>query len=92
MAREAGEEPGWLLTPPLILAGRDLTINAQVRGILTARILSADGEPLIESAPVFGDSVAHALKWPRSLEGLPTHPVRLELRLRQGRVYGFEVC
>jgi hypothetical protein len=91
VAREAGEELGWLLTPPLILAGRNLTINANVRGDLTARALSAEGEPLLESAPVRGDSVTHAIRWPCSLERLASHPIRLELRLRKGRVYGFEV-
>jgi hypothetical protein len=94
VSRDAGEAEGTLRTPLLALDGARLAVNAQVDGELRARLLDEAGKPLPgfgASAPLRGDSLAHALKWQRSLAALRGRPVRLEFAMRRARLYGFEV-
>ena len=94
VSRDADHEPGVLRTPPLLLSAGPLTVNAEVTGELRVRVLDAAGQPLPgldfdDCLPVRGDSLAHEVGWADGA-ALPTRvPVRLEFRVRSGRLYGF---
>lgn len=93
VSRDAGDAPGLLRTPLLVLGAPTLTVNADVAGELRLRVLDEQGRPLpgldfADCAPIRGDSLAHPVRWQDA--ALPMdRPVRLEFRLRDGRLYGF---
>jgi hypothetical protein len=94
VSRDAGAEEGWLRTPPALLEGDRLTVNANVRGELRVAVLDAAGKPLKDfgaqdAAPIRGDSLAQPVRWKRPLAALRGKPVQLEFRLRDARLYGF---
>jgi hypothetical protein len=92
------QSEGTLLTQPFIAPGGRLLLNARAtRGMVVVRLLGADaaGEPIValgaaESSPVRGDVLAGEARWPRPLERLRGRPVRLEFRLRDAALFGFE--
>ena len=88
VSRDAGSEGGTLRTPPLLLEGAKLTLNASIKGDLRVRLL--DGASAVESAPLKGDSLAHEVQWNSSLQ-LKGKPVQLEFVLTDARLYGFEL-
>lgn len=95
VSRDAGEAGGCLMTPPAVLPGTGLTVNAVVRGELTVRLVGSQGKPLPgfdweDGIPVRGDSLAHRVGW-RGAPALPTgEPVSLEFALRDGELYAFD--
>ena len=96
VSRDAGNEWGTLVTPLVRFSGSRMTLNAQVRGELRLRILDAAGKPLAgfgagDVEPMRGDSTAHIVKSRTPLTELARRPVRLELALRDGELYGFEL-
>jgi hypothetical protein len=96
VARRADREGGRLVTPPVLLKGTRLTLNADARGEIRLRLLDLEGRPLSGAAPkeggaVRGDSLAHAAPWRGSLAPLRERPVRLEFRLRDADLYGFDL-
>lgn len=93
VAREAGEEEGVLTTPPLVLEGKALTVNAEVTGELRVAVF-ADGKPVkgmdfADCQPIRGDALDHPVAW-RGAK-LPAGAVTLQFRLRDGRLYGFDL-
>ncbi len=97
VSRDAGADGGSLLTPPAVLAGRRMTVNADVSGELRVRLLDAKGKPIpgfdVEDCrPVKGDSVAHPIEWKTSLATLGDTPVQVEFLLRDARLYGFDLA
>ena len=73
-----------------------MTLNAEVRGEIRARLLDAEGEPLpgfdaVECRPIRGDSLAHEVEWGDPPATLPAGPVRVEFLLRDARLYGFDL-
>jgi hypothetical protein len=96
VSRDAGAERGTLVTPPAILVGSKLTVNARIRGGLRVGLLDTEGKPIPgftadDCRPIQGDDLAHAVEWKRSLSGLGEGPVRIEFRLREGELYGFDL-
>ena len=89
-------DEGNLQTPSFVVPGNRLTINAEAaHGAVRVRLLDQDGKPLkalgeAEASPVTGDALAAEVRWPRSLGALRGKPVRLELRVRQAALLGFE--
>jgi len=97
VSRDAGERKGTLRTPIVVLGGGEISVNAVVRDELRVRVTDADGALLpgfdwADCAPVRGDSVAHPVRWTGNPTRLLGAPVRLEFRLRQGELYGFDVA
>lgn len=97
VARQAGEAAGTLRTPPLLPSGASLTVNAAVDGELTACLLDAAGKPLpgyshAECVPVRGDGVAQPLRWRRHTRLPAGKPMRLELRLRRGKLWALDMA
>lgn len=96
VSRDAGPREGCLRTPVVRLDGAILTVNAAVTGEARLRLTAVDGSPLhgfdwSDGPALHGDSVAHPVPWRGQPARLPAVPLRLEFRLRQARLYGFEV-
>jgi hypothetical protein len=80
-------------------SGVGLTLNAAVEtdgGTLQARVTDTGGRVFEgfdykDSRPIRGDGVALRLAWRKSLASLRGRSVRLEVRFRRARLYGFEV-
>ncbi len=96
VSRDAGSSEGVLLTPPVFLAARGMTLNAKVEGRLQVRLLDLNGEPLQGFAtdrrhPIHGDGLAHAVHFARSLAAVGDKPVQIEFRFQDAQLYGFEL-
>ncbi|GMU21067.1 MAG: hypothetical protein AMXMBFR13_11610 [Phycisphaerae bacterium] len=96
VAREADGQEGRLLTKPLLLKGKALTLNASVKGRLRVRVCDLEGNPLDgfdwrDGPTIEGDSVHHRLAWKGGTLPASSQPVRLEFGLQDGRVFGFSL-
>jgi hypothetical protein len=96
VAREAGPEGGSMQTPPFILKGNGLTVNADIVGELRIRVLDATGKAVSgfdtrDCAPIKGDSLTHTVRWKRNLASLRNKPIQLDFQLRNAKIYGFEL-
>ncbi len=97
VALVAEREEGTVRTKPFLVPGERLTLNVRApRGEVRVRLLDAAGKPWAalgdaDARPVSGDVLAGEVRWPRSLGELRDKPVRLEFRVRQGRLFGFEL-
>lgn len=90
-------DEGRLLTHPFRVPGDRLTVNARADkgGEVRVRLLDPDGKPLenlggAEARSVTGDVLAGEVRWPKRLALLRDRPVRLEFRVRQAALFGFE--
>ena len=96
LSRDAGTEGGRLLTKVLRMKTGELTVNADVTGVLRLRVLDPSGKPLAgfgegEIEPIRGDATDHVVKAKGNLACLAGKPVRLEFFLRDAELYGFEL-
>ncbi len=97
VSRDAGSVEGYLHTPPVIITGSAITVNANITGEIRARITDVQGKPLPgfgwkDCQPIQGDSLRHELKWTNAdLPAFGDRPVRLEFRLRQAELYALDV-
>jgi hypothetical protein len=96
VSRNAGAKGGTLLTQPLELKGRALTVNADIQGEMRIRLLGENGKPVRgydwkDCPPLKGDSISHKISWGGSREKLPDVAVRLEFKLVNAKLYGFDV-
>ncbi len=98
VAREAGDEPGRLVTPPVILAAERMRLNFEpaARGEARVQVTEADGRPIEgfrfeDCRPVTADAVAAPVEWKRPLGELKGRPVRLEFSFRLARLYEFDL-
>jgi hypothetical protein len=94
LALTTTRDEGTLLTQPFVVPGGRLTINARAaRGQVRVRILAPDGRPMPDfgdAAAIAGDVLVGEARWVRPLASLRGQPVRLEFRLRQAALFGFE--
>ena len=96
VAREAGPEGGTLLTPPVVLSGRRMTVNAKVNGDLRVRLIDEAGKAIpsfdaADHAPIRGDDVALPVEWESELTALAGKPARLEFELRDASLFAFDL-
>lgn len=90
-------QEGILRMRPFVVAGKQLTVNAEASGgEVRVRLLGQDGEPLdapgeFEASPVMGDNLVAEVRWPKPLSTLEGKPVRLEFRVRNASLFGFEL-
>jgi hypothetical protein len=99
VAREAGAEGGTIVTPPIVIDGAELTMNADVSdGDIRVQLRESDGT-VIEGAG-FADfesvksvsSLEIPLRWKADrLEALRGRAVKLEFELRSARIYAIGV-
>ena len=93
VSRLAGPNVGRLLTKPLVLKARSLTVNANVRGEGRVRLLDSKRKPLdgfgwIEFK---GDSIEHTIQWNSGLASVSGTVVHLEFQLRDSQLFGFDL-
>lgn len=94
VGRAAGRIRGTFRTPPVVLYGGALTLNAKVDGELHVRVLNEAGTPLEgydwdDGNTIQGDSLVHTVAWKNSLLRLEGLPVRLEFALREAELFAF---
>ena len=97
VSRDADTDGGSLLTPPAVLAGTKMTVNAEVKGELRVRLLDEKGEPIAgfdadDCESVRGDNLRHPVKWKAPLATLQNRPVKIEFVLRDAQLYGFDLA
>jgi hypothetical protein len=96
VARSADGAGGGLRTPPVVLAGSRLTVNARVDGELRVRVLDARGQPLDgfdwkDTAPLRGDQLAHPVRWSGALAALRGQSIQLEFAFREAQLFAFDL-
>jgi hypothetical protein len=97
VSRDAGVNGGSLRTPTVVLDGvTTMTVNADVKGSLRARILDQNGAAMggfdsVDCTPVQGDSLKHSITWRQSLASLQNKPVQLEFVLNDAQLFAFEL-
>jgi len=94
VSRDAGPEGGTLRTPPVVLAGQTITVNAAVKGELRVELLDGSGKPIpgfaaSDCEPLRGDDLAHRVRFKRTLTTLQDKPVHVAFHLRDAKLYGF---
>jgi hypothetical protein len=93
-AREAGPDGGTLLTPPLALNSRRLTVNADVQGELRVRLLLPGGKPVPgydwgDCRPITGNPISHEVSWGGKHSALPHRASQIEFSMKRARLFGF---
>lgn len=95
VSRDADSGGGILKTPPAVIPGKQMTVNANVSGELQIRLIDAEGEVLPgfdrkDCVPLKGDSVAHEVKWHKSRVLPQGEIISMEFSLRDAELYGFD--
>jgi len=97
VARRAGAAGGKFITPPVILGGNKLTLNADAAaGEIRVQVCDLNGKPLrglgfADCRPVTSDSLAAEVQWTGKLAADKRQPVRLEFQLKNAALFAFEV-
>jgi hypothetical protein len=94
---DAGEEPGTVVTRPLIYEGQQLVLNVAARGSVRVGLLGQDGQPipgftLDDCDPITADSTRHAVSWggQRDVSPHAGRVVQLALELRDAKVFALQ--
>lgn len=97
VARQAGAAGGTLTTPAVVLNGDALALNADAHeGEMRVQITTAAGEPIPgfrfqDCQPITTDSLDGSVTWKQPLSKLRGQTVRLEVSLRNARLFAFQV-
>ncbi|MCP4644497.1 MAG: hypothetical protein GY851_28900, partial [bacterium] len=95
VAREADGDTGLIRTPLVRLDGEAITVNADCRaGVLAVQVSDDAGAPLPglsfdDCDPISEDGVDLPVRWKAGLGEARQHPVRIEFRLRNARLFAF---
>jgi hypothetical protein len=97
VSRDAGASGGTLLTQPLELKGKTLTVNADIQGEIQVRLLREKGMPVRghdwkDCKPLKGDSISHKVNWGRKGSALPDGTFQIEFNVKDARLFGFDVA
>jgi len=96
LSLDAGDEPGTLRTRPLVVGAAKMTVNADARGgEVRVQLLDETGKvrrgfAFADCQPIVGDSLAHRVRWKGDLAALRHKTVRVEMRLRDAKVFALE--
>jgi hypothetical protein len=91
-----GMAVGTLRTVPLVVGAAAMTLNADARGgEIRVQLLDEAGKvrpgfAFADCQPITGNSLAHTVRWKGALATLRHKTVRVEMRLRNARVFAFE--
>ncbi len=94
VARVAGDTPGKIVTPLLLLSGSTLTLNADAKqGSIGVKLLDENGQeiPGFSVQEIKGDGIRLPVPWEKSLGELNGKPVRIEFLMRNAKLYCFEM-
>jgi hypothetical protein len=95
VSRQAGKTAGSLLTRPVTLDGKRLTLNVAAKeGEVRVQVVGKDGKPLpgmsyADCRPITGDYLAAPVRWKKPLRAVAGQPVRLEFSLRKADLFAF---
>ncbi len=92
VARAAGNTPGKIVTPLLLLDGNKLTLNADAsKGNIAIRLVDEQGNviPGFAARKITGDGLRLAVPWEKSLKELHNRPVRIEFSLDKASLFTF---
>lgn len=95
--RPSGQEPGAIMTRPLLVNGRGLTLNALVKGRITAELRTDGNKPIpgfgfADSVPLTSSGFAEPLTWKGGgLEAAPQNEVRILFRLEDASLFAFDL-
>jgi hypothetical protein len=97
VSRDAGSQRGLLRTPPVLLRGTSLTVNACVCGTMRVRLLDVTGKPIpgfdmADCRPIQGDGITLPVLWTGSLAAVKDKPVRIEFQMKDSQLYAFDVA
>ena len=94
---DAGEAPGLLRTPLVLLDASRLSLNINAAdGEVKVQVVDDSGQPVpgftfADCQPVSGDSLHKMVRWRRPLTALQGQPLHLEFSLRRAELYGFQL-
>lgn len=93
VAREADINPGTLITKPVILDAKSMTLNARVVGYMRLRLLDEGGDPMdgFDWVEIKGDAINHGVTWEGNLKSLSRKPARIEFQLQDAQLFGFDL-
>lgn len=93
VSRDADFNGGRLLTKPLVLNGKKITVNANIIGECKVRIVDTDGETLpgFDWIKLKGDSINHELNWEKELSAISGKTFCLEFKLKNAQLFGFDL-
>ena len=89
----AGQVTGGFITQPFILAEKQITLDASIRGWLRAELCDGfgrklPGHHLMDAIPIRGDSEAHVLRWKDQPTDLHRYRcLRLRFEFAEGEIY-----
>lgn len=95
--RPRSDAPGTILTRPFLVNGRNLAINAQVTGRITAELRLDNGKPvpgftLADSDPITTAGFAQPVTWKHKLlSESPQQEVRILFRLEDAALFTFDL-
>jgi hypothetical protein len=95
--RQNGSEPGLIMTRPIPTANSRLTINAKIKGKITAELRTDDNKPIpgflfADSLPATQSGFATAIKWKDGgLAQIKQDYVRIVFRLENAELFTFSL-
>ncbi|MHC4575070.1 MAG: LamG-like jellyroll fold domain-containing protein [Planctomycetota bacterium] len=94
---DAGTEPGWAITRPLVFQGRKLTLNVAAKAVTRVAILDEqsgeiEGFTLADCDPIHMDATSQVVRWRRNSDvgRLAGRVVRLKFEMQNTRLYAFK--
>lgn len=98
VAAEAGDTPGYFITPPLFVKGATLRVNLRTKpdGAIQVALLDAQGAPLPGRAtedcvPLRGDHAAAAVTWKNGASiSAGAVPIRLQITMTNASLFAFQ--
>ena len=88
---DSADQPGTLLSKPLVVNGTQLCVNVDAAdGGLEVEVLDRDGKSLAVSKAIRGDQLRAEVRWKSGdLSGCKAETVRLRFTLRKAKLYSF---
>ena len=93
VSRDADLNLGTLITKPVIINAKSITVNANVQGKCRVRLLNANREPMdgFGWVELKGDSIEHKVEWSKQLNAISGIAVCLEFQLKNAQLFGFNL-
>ncbi len=93
VAYEASIVPGKLISKPVSIQGKTMTVNAKVVGNMRMRLIESDGSPLSGFGwiDVKGDDVDIPVNWKGDFASLQGQTICLEIELQNAQIFGFDL-
>ena len=93
VSRDANLNWGSLVTKPLKIDAKSMSINANIVGEIKIRLLDESGNPLkgFDWQSLSGHNIAHPVNWPADLKSLADKAIRIEFKMQFAQLFGFDL-